>query len=39
MYEVLKTDEFDRWLSSLKDRVGKAKIISRIRPPRISQCR
>jgi len=27
MFEVKTTAEFDEWLTSLKDRVGKAKII------------
>jgi putative addiction module killer protein len=30
MYEVLKTDEFDQWLSSLRDPKAQAKIASRI---------
>ena len=31
MYEVHKTEEFDRWLSALRDQVGKAKILARVR--------
>ena len=31
MYEVTKTDEFESWVAGLKDVVGKAKILSRIR--------
>lgn len=31
MYTILKSDEFDAWLSALKDRVGKARIVHRIR--------
>jgi putative addiction module killer protein len=30
MFEVLTTAEFDEWLLSLKDRVGKAKITLRL---------
>jgi putative addiction module killer protein len=30
MFEVLTTAEFDEWLASLKDRVGKAKITLRL---------
>jgi putative addiction module killer protein len=30
MFEVKTTAEFDEWLTSLKDRVGKAKIILRL---------
>jgi putative addiction module killer protein len=30
MFEVKTTAEFDEWLSSLKDRVGKAKITARL---------
>jgi putative addiction module killer protein len=30
MFEVLTTTEFDEWLASLKDRVGKAKITLRL---------
>jgi len=30
MYEVLKTEEFDEWLSSLADQRAQAKIVSRI---------
>jgi putative addiction module killer protein len=30
MFEVKTTAEFDEWLTSLKDRVGKAKIVSRL---------
>lgn len=30
MLEVLKTDEFDRWLSNLEDERAKTKIASRI---------
>lgn len=30
MIEVRRTDEFSSWLKSLKDNVGKAKIITRI---------
>ena len=31
MFNVLKTEEFDRWLSDLRDQVGKAKVLARIR--------
>lgn len=31
MYTILKSDEFDAWLSALKDRIGKARIVHRIR--------
>jgi putative addiction module killer protein len=31
MFEVSKTDEFETWVTGLKDAVGKAKILSRIR--------
>lgn len=30
MFEVLKTEHFDEWLSGLTDQVAKAKIASRI---------
>ncbi len=30
MIEVRKTEYFETWLTDLKDRVGKAKIVSRI---------
>jgi putative addiction module killer protein len=30
MYEVLKTEEFGKWLSSLADQRAQAKIVSRI---------
>jgi putative addiction module killer protein len=30
MIEVHRTEEFDTWLSDLRDRAGKAKIVSRI---------
>jgi putative addiction module killer protein len=30
MFEVKTTAEFDEWLTSLRDRVGKAKITSRL---------
>lgn len=30
MYEILKTDEFDRWFRKLKDRQAVAKILIRI---------
>jgi putative addiction module killer protein len=30
MFDLKTTAEFDEWLASLKDRVGKAKIISRL---------
>jgi putative addiction module killer protein len=30
MYSVEKTDEFDKWLSKLKDKRAKAKILFRI---------
>lgn len=30
MLEIRKTEDFETWLSGLRDRVGKAKIISRI---------
>lgn len=31
MYSVLKTDEFDRWLSRLRDQKAKARVAARIR--------
>lgn len=31
MYSVLKTEEFDRWLSRLRDAKAKARIAARIR--------
>ncbi len=31
MYQFYRTDEFDAWLSRLKDKVGKARIVKRIR--------
>ena len=31
MYTVLRSTEFDEWLSKLKDAKGKARIIARIR--------
>ena len=31
MYSVYRTDEFDRWLSRLRDAKAKARIIARIR--------
>jgi putative addiction module killer protein len=31
MYTFYRTAEFDTWLSGLKDKVGKARIIKRIR--------
>lgn len=31
VYSVLKTDEFDRWLSRLRDERAKARIAARIR--------
>lgn len=31
MPTFFRTDEFDKWLSALKDVVGKARIIQRIR--------
>src|ERR1700744_4459113 len=30
MLEIVKTEEFDKWLSKLADQVAKAKIVSRI---------
>lgn len=30
MYTVLRSMEFDEWLSGLKDRVGKARILARL---------
>ena len=30
MYQILKTEEFDRWLRKLRDRRAKAKILLRI---------
>lgn len=30
MFEVQKTDEFDKWLSGLSDQKAMAKIVSRI---------
>lgn len=31
MFTLLRTDEFDEWLSKLRDTKGKARIIARIR--------
>lgn len=31
MYTFLRSEEFDAWLSALKDKVGRARIIHRIR--------
>jgi putative addiction module killer protein len=31
MFDVVTTEEFDNWLSGLKDNVGKAKVVARIR--------
>ncbi len=31
MITFLRTDEFDNWLSALKDRKGRARIVKRIR--------
>ncbi len=31
MYTFLRSDDFDAWLSALKDKVGRARIIHRIR--------
>jgi putative addiction module killer protein len=31
MFDVATTEEFDEWLSRLKDNTGKAKIVARIR--------
>lgn len=31
MYTVLRTEEFDRWLSRMRDAKGKARIVARIR--------
>ena len=31
MYTILRTDEFDGWLSKLRDAKGKARIAARIR--------
>ena len=31
MYTVLTTQEFDRWLSRMRDAKGKARIVARIR--------
>lgn len=31
MYSVLRTNEFDAWLSRLRDAKGKARIVARIR--------
>ena len=31
MYTILRTQEFDKWLISLKDEKGKARIVARIR--------
>jgi putative addiction module killer protein len=31
MYTFLRSDEFDKWLRSLRDHVGKARILVRIR--------
>lgn len=31
MYTILRTDQFDTWLKKLRDPIGKARIIARIR--------
>ncbi len=31
MYTILRSQEFDKWLSGLKDAKGKARIVARIR--------
>ena len=31
MYTVLRSEEFDKWLTHLKDAKGKARIVARIR--------
>ncbi len=31
MYTVLRTQEFDKWLTSLRDAKGKARVVARIR--------
>jgi putative addiction module killer protein len=31
MFDVVTTEDFDNWLSGLRDNVGKAKIVARIR--------
>jgi putative addiction module killer protein len=31
MYTLLRSDEFDTWLTDLKDRIARARIIHRIR--------
>lgn len=31
MFTILRTQEFDKWLISLKDEKGKARIVARIR--------
>ena len=31
MYTVLRTEEFDAWLRALRDGVGKARILARLR--------
>lgn len=30
MYEILKSDQFDRWLRQLRDPIGRANIYSRL---------
>ena len=30
MLEVVRTDDFDRWLRKLKDRVGRLRIVERM---------
>jgi putative addiction module killer protein len=31
MYQILRSDEFDKWLTKLRDAQGKARILARIR--------
>lgn len=31
MYQILRSDEFDKWLDKLRDQRGKARILARIR--------
>ena len=32
MVEVIRTDDFDKWLRKLKDRVGRLRIVERLAP-------
>ncbi len=31
MYTIYKSNQFDKWLSDLRDPIGKAQVLSRIR--------